>query len=301
MKTEQEFLAALHTKEGCREIERVVNLQLHTELHASGFARKAARLFKQQYHFNNEGRIVSVPTFELAFTHPGTLHLIKNSEGFALILKELIKKVAEMEDESLVNIVKWSAEAAEAGHTEGLKPVDADYDWDFERLLFPIGKAGDDDENGVRPALLVFHLGDYIRYAQRWMFTGEFSDHDEYKQGIVGYFRPRAFNQSYPVAIMVSRFVEEYRPIILGKRKDQFLHADELPILDIIMTEREAPTLVIEEGKQGIILTLKEKIGICASGKFVQQVRLPEWKEPVTDWPPLDTALEGFLDKEKES
>jgi hypothetical protein len=278
VKSEQEFLEFLLTSDGRAAISKVVNFQLHDEFKDLSFARKAARAFKHKYIFQNETRTINVPTSAIEFTLHVDPFSIKRSDDFARILHDMVKAVAFREDESLVNIVKWSAEAAEAGTTEGLKPIDADYDWDFERLLYPMG------ESGVDPRFIVFHPDDYNLYARKWMPMGEIeADSDKYSQGIMGYYRPGYFNQSHPVTIMSSRVVEHLRPIILGGSDPQIEYR-ELPILDIVMTERVSPTLSIEASKSGLLLRLKEEIGICASGKYVQQVRLPEWKEPGFPW-----------------
>ena len=190
------------------------------------------------------------------------------------MVDSMIRQIAAKENEVLVDIVKASALAAEEDATYGLKPIDADYRFDLERLFFPMGKAE------VLPKFAIFHPVDYSRYCRYWLPLGEMETRREkLKEGIMGYFRPGAFGKRNTVTLMQSRFADQLRPIILGGREDHEI--DEFPNqLDIVLTERVSPTLSIEETKSGLMLTLKEEIGICASGKYVQQVRFPEWKEP---------------------
>lgn len=275
MKSEQEFQDKLRTDAGRAEIAQIVNYQLPEELKAHSFARKAARLFKQQYIFDSgPARKISVPTFELSIEHTLRYGQFENSKMFGQVVGSMIEQIAAKENEVLVNIVKWSAEAAEKGATEGLKPIDADYrTTDLEQLLFSMGKAE------VQPNFVVFHPIDYHRYCRYWLPVGEMeTKREKLKEGIMGYFWPGAFGKNHKVTLMQSRFVDQLRPIILGGREEH--EAAAFPNqLDIVLTERVSPTLSIEERPTGLNLTLKEEIGICASGKYVQQVRLPEWKE----------------------
>lgn len=274
MKTEQDFLDALQSqnRSGHAKVVKVVNAQLRVELKTTSFARRATRHFSQQYIFDNGPKKVSVPTFDIMVSYPAN-RPFTTSKHFGDVVSSLAQQIAAKENEVLVNIVKWSAEAAEAETTDGMKPLDIDYDWDLERLLYPMGA------REVQPNFVVFHPVDYHRYVRRVMFR-EFleTDREKWEKGIMGYYTPGAFGKNHRVTIMQSCFVEQLRPIILGSATDDEIQANNNR-LDLILTEHEAPTLSIEEGRSGLVLTLKETIGICASGNYVQQVRLPEWKE----------------------
>ena len=279
MESEQEFQEKITTDAGRADIAKILNYQLPFELKTYSFARKAARLFKQQYIFLNGLRRVSVPTFEIDECRPLDIRYAGSSEIFLRAVNELVEKVAFKENEVLTNIVKWSSESAENGTTEGLKPIDANYNMDFERLFYPMGEAE------VQPRFLIVNPVDYHRYCRKFMGELETS-REKLEQGIMGYFRPGAFNQSHPATIVQSRSVEHRKPLILGGRESHDIgieypanYPNYAPQLDIILTERESPTLSIEGTKAGLFLRLKEAIGICVSGKYVQQVRLPEWKE----------------------
>jgi hypothetical protein len=262
----------LASADGRAEVAKQCNELLPREIQERSFARRAARIFKDQFLFENmAGSPVTLPTFKLEGKFPLHARTDRDMElDFADAMGSMISSLAMKENEVLVNIAQASADAASAGATDGLVPYELTGTADYEHIFYKMQQVG-----GV-VTHMIYHPVDYARVGRMSGLEWE-TRRDLLKLGVMGYYTSQAFGHNYRTTIMQSRVVTMGLPILLGARLEDDIRVKP-NLYDLILTERVSPVLTIDDTKGIPVVTLTEEIGIGASGNFIQQVKLGEVK-----------------------